>query len=185
MTTKTCKKCGWVLDIRDPHVKCPVCKTRFEVGICAKCGKPVEYYRQDRLVCRECYDTAVRKPDAGRNLLKRRREIYEEIKQKMAMVPKDYHRLTEAEWLETVKHFKGCALCESECVDARWYFIPFKEGGRYCAFNVIPVCDKCATKTRINHNYFLTDRQPGLIKIADYVEEKINEAITRSSGKSN
>lgn len=99
----------------------------------------------------------------------------------MAKVPQSYPKLTEEQWIKAVKHFGGCALCKSESVDARWYFIPFQEGGRYCAFNVIPVCEKCAHKTRVNTNYFLTDRQPGLIKIAEYVEEKVNEAIAECS----
>ena len=132
-------------------------------------------------MCKKCYDTTTRKPDAMKQVMRRRREVYNEWIEKIKTIPKDYPRLTEAQWLEAVKHFNGCAMCNSEYVESRWYFIPFKLGGRYCDWNIIPVCYKCATKIRNNPNYFLHERPVGLIKIIDYLEEKVNEAIRRSS----
>lgn len=184
MTTKTCEKCGWVLAIQDPKLYCPICGTRFKVGICSKCGKPVEYYLHNRCVCRYCYDTVVRKPGAMQRVRQRRRDVYDEWLAKIRQIPKDYPTLTEEQWLAAVKHFNGCALCKEPVVDTRQYFIPFKYGGRYCDWNIIPVCDKCAERTGgykkkvANYNYFLKEPQPiGLMDIVDYLGGKINEAI--------
>lgn len=185
MTTKTCSNCGWVLAIQDPLTHCPICNTKFSEGICAICKKPVKYYRHNRLVCKHCYDTVTRKPDDNKRLKQRRIDVYNEWVAKVKRIPADYPRLTEAQWLAAVKHFNGCALCQSETVDTRWYFIPFKEGGRYCDWNIIPVCDKCAVKIRITPNYFLYERPAGLIKILDYLEDKVNGAIAKSTTKCN
>lgn len=182
MTTKTCKKCGWVLAIQDPNVYCPICHTRFEVGICKVCKQPVEYYRNDRCVCRTCYDTVTRKPDAKARVTQRRSDIYAELLEKISRIPRTYPTLTETQWLQAVKHFNGCALCESESVDTRGYFIPFKKGGRYCDWNIIPICEKCAIRPKKNPNYFLNRRPTGLINIITYLEEKIDEAIRKDAG---
>lgn len=170
------------MDIRDPTTHCPICKTRFTVGICTKCGRPVEYYRANRRVCRECYDTKVRQPDAMKKVKQRREAIFDEWLDKVARVPKNYPTLTEAQWLEAVKHFGCCAMCGSEHIDTRGYFIPFKLGGRYCDWNVIPICEKCAFQFRKNPNFFLRQRPAGLINIIDYLEEKLNAAIRQTEG---
>lgn len=189
MTTKTCEKCGWVLAIQDPKPRCPVCNTRFKVGICYHCKKPVEYYRPHGRMCRECYDTICRKPDAHDRVKQKRLDRYQAWLDKIALIPKSYPTLTEAEWLKTVKFFDGCAFCESESIDTRQYFIPFKSGGRYCDWNIIPMCGKCVQNigcsSNYNYNWFLkANRPPGLDKTVKYLEEKINAAIESSTEKS-
>lgn len=137
-------------------------------------------------MCRHCYDTVIRKPDAMPNVRQRRREVYQEWLDKIKLIPKNYPTLTEEQWLKTVKHFNGCAMCGSEEVDTRQYFIPFKNGGRYCDWNVIPVCTNCAIKNNryTEFNYFLKEPRPvGLTKTIEYLEEKINEALRKSTGK--
>lgn len=181
MDTKTCKKCGWVLSIKDPKNRCPVCHTRFEKGICKICGQYVDLYRE-RDVCKTCYDTVTRKPDANKNVRKRRSKVYDEWLANIAKISKSYPTLTEEQWLEAVKHFNGCALCEEESVDTRGYFIPFKLGGRYCDWNIIPVCDKCATEIRINPNYFLNRRPEGLTNIINYLGVRIDAALGKDTG---
>lgn len=179
MTTKTCKKCGWVCDIRDPNIYCPICGTRFEAGICTKCGKPVIYYRRDRCVCKTCYDTVVRNPNAYQDTQRRRKNMYAEWVEKVRKVPEDYPRLTEAQWLEAVKYFNGCAFCGADSVDARGYFIPFKNGGRYCDWNIVPMCEACSIRMKKDSNYFISRRKPaGLLNIISYLEDKLNAAIT-------
>lgn len=182
MTTKTCEKCGWVLAIQDPLIRCPICKTKFKVGLCNICKQPVEYYRKDRCVCRTCYDKVTRKPDADKRLFQRRYAVYDEWLAKIASVPKNYPTLTEAQWLEAVKHFNGCALCKSESVDTRGYFVPFNRGGRYCDWNVIPICESCATEVRINPNYFVRRRPEGLVDIINYLEDRLNAATGEATG---
>lgn len=109
-------------------------------------------------------------------MLNRRREIYNEWIESIRKIPKNYPTLTEEQWMEAVKHFGGCALCKDESIDARGYFIPFKLGGRYCDWNIIPVCAECATTARRNPNYFLWSRPAGLMDVIDYLEVKINNA---------
>ena len=179
--TKTCPKCGWVLAIQHPLKRCPICKTRFLVGICNVCKKAVVFYRQGWSVCKHCYDTVWRTPHDSSEVLRRRDEFYEEWIEKISKIPKSYPTLTEAQWLEAVKHFNGCALCKNETVDTRAYFIPFNRGGRYCDWNIIPVCDKCACRGNKSPNYFKYDRPEGLMGIVDYLEEKINGALNKST----
>lgn len=69
---------------------------------------------------------------------------YDEWITLIAEIPTPYKTLTESEWLEACKHFGGCAYCGSDNVDARAMFIKFKDGGRYCAWNIVPMCEKCA-----------------------------------------
>jgi hypothetical protein len=106
--------------------------------------------------------------------------MYNEWLEKIKAIPKNYPTLTEQQWMEAVKHFNSCALCGNESIDARGYFVPFNKGGRYCDWNIIPLCERCATKTKTNPNYFL-DRPTGLANIVDYLEVKINGARTTRS----
>ena len=175
MSTKTCEKCGWVVDKRDPSGSCPVCGTRFPEGICSICGNYGPYYH-NRNVCKHCYDTVCRK-DADKRVRARRISIYEEWRAKIARVPKDYPTLTEEQWLRAVKHFGRCACCTDDSIDARGYFIKFEDGGRYCDWNIIPMCSECATAARVQPNYFLTTIRPkGLIEIINYLEPLLNKA---------
>ena len=62
--------------------------------------------------------------------------------------------MTEDEWLDACRYFGGCALCDSDSIDARGYFIRFEDGGKYNACNVIPLCDTCATTLKYQSNPF-------------------------------
>lgn len=177
MATKKCDKCGWEVDIQDTSRRCPVCKTPYEYGICSICKQYIKYYRHNRTVCKHCYDTVTRKPDAYANMWKRRREVYAEWCEKIKKVPKTYPTLTNEQWLEAVRHFNGCALCKSSSIDTRAYFIPFKDGGRYCDWNIIPICEECATENRRNPNHFMWTRPVGLIDVINYLEVRLNGAI--------
>lgn len=68
---------------------------------------------------------------------------------------KPYKALTNSEWTKACIHFNGCALCDSEEITTRGMLVPFKDGGRYSAWNVIPICDKCAQVVG-TANLFLT-----------------------------
>lgn len=189
MTTKTCEKCGWVLAIQDPKPRCPICNTRFKVGICYHCKQPVEYYRADRgRMCKHCYDTLSRKPRAMERTRQKYRDRYKDWLDRVTLVPKDYPSLTEEQWLAAVKHFNGCAFCQSDSIDTRQYFIPYQSGGRYCDWNVIPMCSTCASSIggykNFNYNWFIKKYNiPGLDKTVEYLEEKLNGAIESSTEK--
>lgn len=174
MDTKTCKKCGWVLAIQDPTRFCPICGTKFEIGLCRICGKPAPYYHTSN-ACRDCYLHVVKKPDDDVRLAQRRRAVYNEWLGKIARVPKEYPTLTEAQWLDACKYFDGCACCGDDSIDARGYFVPFKDGGRYCDWNIIPMCERCATAARTSGNMF-KNRPKRLVDILNYLEDKLNAA---------
>lgn len=179
MDTKTCSKCGWVVAMHDPSNFCPVCGTRFDYRVCSICGEVFETWAP-RSMCKKCYKKYI---DVGNNeaMQARRKAVYEEWLEKVRQVPKSYPKLTDTQWMEAVKHFNGCALCENESIDTRGYFIPFKDGGRYCDWNVIPMCSDCATKARKNFNWFMgRKRPPGLTNIISYLEVKLNAAIKKS-----
>lgn len=177
MTTKTCEKCGWVLAIQDPTTLCPICHTRFNQGICKVCGKASQFYLKDRSVCRDCFLYVCKKSDDDARLTARRRAVYEEWKAKIASVPTDYPTLSEAQWIEACRYFGGCACCDSERIDARGYFVPFNEGGRYCDWNIVPMCERCATAFRKNGNKFMRRSRPtDFAKVLNYLEDKLNAA---------
>lgn len=189
MGTKTCEKCGWVVDDRTLNNYCPVCKTKFKIGICTTCGRLVTFYRPRQNVCKECYDKYTRKPDATSKYRKKRAARYTTWVEKISHIPKDYPTLTEAQWLAAVKHFNGCAICGAETIDTRQYFIPFKDGGRYCDWNIIPVCTNCAITTaraqKAGLIYFTRFPIPvGLKRTTEYLEERINEALKYGSESS-
>ena len=179
MATKTCSKCGWVVALQDPSNYCYICGAPFDRRICSICGEPYETWAK-RTVCKTCYAKVVN-VDTGKALRARRKAVYQEWLDKVKQVPADYPKLTEAQWMETVKHFGRCALCQNEEIDARGYFIPFKDGGRYCDWNVIPLCTDCATTLKTNLNWFLCAKRPaGLTDTIDYLEVKLNAAIKKS-----
>ena len=179
MDTKTCSKCGWVVAMRDPSNYCPVCGTAFEYRICSMCGKVYKMWAR-RSVCKECYRKYVDVGN-GKAMIARRRAVYAEWLEKVRKVPTDYPKLTEEQWMEAVRHFNGCALCKNESVDTRGYFIPFKDGGRYCDWNVIPLCSDCALTLKTNLNWFLGPKRPeGLVDTITYLEVRLNAAIKKS-----
>lgn len=107
---------------------------------------------------------------------------------KITMVPKTYPTLTEKQWLDACCYFGGCAKCGSETIEARGFFIPFELGGRYCDWNVVPLCDVCANELQKCKNPFrlawLRDnrsrsnvRRTQLINTIEYLEVKLNDAI--------
>ena len=179
MGTKTCKNCGWVVALRDPSNYCYICGGMFDKRICSVCGETYDTWAK-RSVCKKCYKN-VTKAGHSDALTQRRKAVYQEWLDKVKQVPTDYPRLTEKQWMEAVNHFGHCALCKDESIDTRGYFIPFKSGGRYCDWNVIPLCSKCAMAAKSNYNWFVAPkRPPGLMDIIDYLEVKLDAAIKKS-----
>lgn len=151
MNTKTCKGCGWVYPKDWVGRTCRFCHTPFTDGICAICGEYAESLHNYR--CRSCENkehAAWRKQRVD-NADNR----YKEWLKKVAELPYPYKTLTEEQWLQACKHFGGCAYCGKDSIDARSMFIQFKQGGRYCAWNIIPACEKCETARKDNPNPFI------------------------------
>ena len=98
--------------------------------------------------------------------------------------------LTEEQWMEACRYFEGCAYCGASEISARSMFIDYANGGRYCAWNIIPACERCETcvkrdinpfkrlDQRINRKAASQAKRYGfslskLQKIVDYLETKM------------
>lgn len=49
----------------------------------------------------------------------------------------------EEDWIKTCIILNGCAVCGSEDITTRGFFVPYAFGGRYTVCNTIPLCDTC------------------------------------------
>lgn len=150
MNIKKCNKCGWEYPGEWPGRTCKFCRTTLTMGYCRICGKWSTNIDCGR--CREC-----RTEEHRRNTARRRDEAaqqYKEWLESIASIPKPYKTLTEEQWLEACSHFGGCAYCGKDAIDTRSMFVPFKEGGRYCAWNIIPACERCENLQKQVQNPF-------------------------------
>lgn len=173
----------------------------FTEGTCAKCGEHSDDIIPSTKLCRKCYNKrngvyqkrVVHTTDDNQKYYRR---LCKEADERFAAWTKQLnsvttHTLTEDEWLECCRYFGGCALCDSDQIDARGYFIRFEDGGKYNACNVIPICDKCATAIKYQSNPFrqmnpLINRNLAtsrgysvekLEKVADYLQSKIGGIV--------
>lgn len=191
MNTKTCKRCGWVYPITQPGTKCLMCGETFEYIVCRLCGEindssGVAYSN----ICKKCNVrlSARTKKQRYERMIKKHEARFDDWLAKVAQVPKNYPTLTEEQWLEACKFFNGCARCNSEDIDTRGFFIIAKLGGRYCDWNIIPLCERCAKTWNITKSVFVTamlrdyqnrntEYRDNLKKIVEYLEVKLDAAI--------
>lgn len=163
MNIKICKHCGWAYPITQEGRKCKICGHEFETFTCYRCGKqvPAEEAVIGTTMCRKCFS-----PTNIKKTVKYNKKIDAQLQarfdnwlEKVRAVPKDYPTLTEEQWLAACRHFDGCARCHNSTIDSRGFFIGAKLGGRYCDWNVIPLCEKCATNWNLSLNIFKNARQ--------------------------
>lgn len=159
------------------------------MGYCAKCGEWSDNLRPANNRCQKCETE-----DHKQWRMKRRSNSaisLDEWKKKIANIPYPYSTLTEAEWLNACKHFGGCAYCGKPDIDARSMFIQFKDGGRYCAWNIVPACEKCETALKQTNPFSFMDTKlyrgngylakklgfslDNLQKIVEYLQTKMEE----------
>ena len=205
MSTKTCKGCGWVYPITQPGTKCKFCGTPFELILCPKCGevKPASHMRLERGLpatpCLECFRPVIRAGVARFRALEHERmtDRFNSWLKRVKAVPANYPTLTEYQWLEACRFFDGCARCHTKDIDTRGFFISRALGGRYCDWNVIPLCERCAVTWDLNKNVFLytlnkdyaksssrskykghstTEFRDCLEKIIEYLEVRLDKA---------
>ena len=193
MNTKTCKRCGWVYPITQPGIRCKLCGEPFETVVCTKCGKLFKWFGR-KATCRAC--EAASSPEKTARFRARLKARFDQWLDKVKQVPKDYPTLTEEQWLEACNYFNGCARCDSEEIDTRGFFVGRDNGGRYCDWNVIPLCTKCAKiwrleKSMFDYTYYKdiaknsrqevvankTEFRDNLENIVKYLEVKLNNAI--------
>ena len=196
MNTKTCKRCGWVYPITQPGNICKICGEPFDIVLCRSCGKVVSGSEQyaGKNLCVAC----------GRKYNNEHSPVYKEKRiealearfdawvANVQQVPKEYPTLTEAQWLEACRFFDGCARCHNDVIDARGFFIGAKLGGRYCDWNVIPLCERCASRWDLTKSVFVNalykdhmergnEYRDCLEKIVQYLEVKLDAAINSAA----
>lgn len=161
---RTCAKCGWQWSKKDPRGTCAVCHAFLTEGPCTKCGTYAvgwDYMPEYRM-CRSCFNSSIRQTrrinyfmSDGRKVKfynKRHTRAYEAWLDRVHKAPTTCPTLTESQWLEACAYFNGCAFCGDYNIEAREFFIPFVDGGRYCDWNVLPVCASCAQKVKTSPN---------------------------------
>lgn len=154
MSTKKCKKCGWEYPREHWELLCKFCREPFTEGCCRACGEWTEDFRSG--LCPKCFRTNYHKPNpksqkrnvpAYKKLKRIVNKQYEDWIKWIGTIKEPYKTLTQDEWLKVCAHFNKCPICGEDEITTRKLFIPFKYGGRYCKWNVIPACDKCAHRT--------------------------------------
>ncbi len=139
MNTKKCETCGWEAPPGYPADTCSYCGVQFGVRL----NKNKRFYEKSKRVAQQRYEDWIELVDGAFT-----------------------HTLTEEEWLRACDYFDGCALCGSENISTRHYFIPFKAGGKYTEYNIIPVCEECTlTLKRAKNPFKYMDKE--LIKFTD------------------
>lgn len=193
MNTKKCEKCGWVFPITFTERKCRWCGTPFKYDICSECGEFKEIYRQNK--CRECVVMLDCKYKAERRFMAKSNATGKLARwlNSIAKVPKPIRMLTEEEWLEACRYFGKCAICNNDEITTRAFFVPFSMGGRYAAWNIIPMCDHCATEYKKEQNPFIKYNKKLLAKytrlekrgledinkVFEYLERKLKDELDR------
>lgn len=182
---KKCPKCGWEYPVVYPRNYCRFCNTMFTTGVCSRCLKFGELLAGST-ICRECAKILDKDKQTVSEYINnkvrrwraRRRKEFEDWVKLVNKANKNLKLLTEAEWLEACDYFKGCALCGKEEISARSFFIAYKYGGRYAAWNIIPTCEQCNKNMHRQQNPFLTTKTHSAArKIAEYLRPKLLAAI--------
>ena len=194
MTNRTCTGCGWVYPASFNEPRCRFCGTEFTERICPDCGKLKTPYKKHSPICRDCYNRSQREGDHDERMLRWRAKRIATVEEKYAewlkqITAAPFRPLTEEQWLKACRYFGGCALCDTPEIEARGYFIQFEQGGRYTAWNILPLCELCATELKKQLNPFrrldtqLNNNLPvvrgiskdKLNKATEYLQERLNE----------
>lgn len=183
MSSRACKLCGW--EHPDSYIGrfCTVCGHPLEYITCIECGKvlPVEAFEKARNACKKCRRDTLNASWARREQKHHKR--FEEWLEKVRSVPKEYPTLTEEQWLEACRYFDGCARCNSPEIDTRGFFIGYELGGRYCDWNIIPLCEKCAKYWDLTKSvFYYTERRDYANKSTEY-RENLEKIVTYLGGK--
>lgn len=174
-----------------------MCGEFLPFQLCLACGKwlPFESFTISgvslRRSCRECHT------DKQMDYYKRNPDMYEKHKvydaersrvvkatafkewcEQLKSLPVT-NTLTEQEWQEACRFFKGCALCGNEHIENRMFFIRPKQGGKYNKTNIFPTCVRCGTIHIRSANPFSwvkhTSTHAYFPRLLEYLQSKIEE----------
>lgn len=166
MNIKKCSKCGWEYPGDYAPRKCKYCGTQFKMGVCAYCHQWADKI-DSALRCKACNNKA--KIEWERRKRQKATDMYKDWCAGISKIQTPYQTLTEEQWLDACKYFGACAYCGERDIAARSMFIKFKNGGRYCDWNVIPSCEECETSYSRADNPFL------------YMNEQIYRSVQAST----
>lgn len=176
MNTRVCKKCGWEYPPAFKKIHCKFCGGVIGSGYCLACGKWTDSI-VDNGLCSTC--NTKRHAKYARDSLRRTRAMhkrqYDEWINAIYNVT-DKSTLTESQWLEACKYFNGCAYCGSEEISTRSMFIMYRDGGRYCAWNILPACAECEANRRGTENPFVVYDLERLKNICNYLKKRLKDA---------
>lgn len=180
---KVCPKCGFMAPVRSSAHKCKRCGTPYpneSGGRCDYCGEWKDYVNNASRMCKQCSAIAVKK------VLDRHRataeDLYNIIVDKVALKKLPFRALRDEEWIRTCIHFDGCVMCGADRIDSKMYFIPFRKGGRYTPYNMLPICDKCSEylyRSKYNEDpigFFVRNRDK-LPPIVSYLEGVLDNYV--------
>lgn len=155
--------------------------------LCTKCGKvvPKELLAKNRITCKPCFNAFNKRVKEGT-----KKRLADELDEWLALVkavPKSYPTLTEQQWMDACRFFDGCARCHSKEIDARGFFIGPAQGGRYCDWNIIPLCERCAGVWDVNRVTFMRimrrdqearshEYRESLFRIVEYLHGRLEKA---------
>jgi hypothetical protein len=140
-------------------------------------------------VCKKCtakkkYDHDLKNPKQKiirnkRFANKRYTELEQQYEDWFDKLSIQFKPMTEEQWLETCRYFNGCAICGSEHIETRQFFVPFEEGGKYAIYNMFPMCGECSKHVRITANPFLwLDKSFGTAKyVLGLTEERRQKLV--------
>lgn len=187
---RKCKGCNWEYPDRYNRTSCKFCKCKFDEKYCVGCDKVLslkDFYMDGnkyRSQCRKCNADRLRqydKQNPERVKARKIRNRMEKLEQLdilhqswLDKVKVPFKPLSEDEWHKACQYFGGCALCGNEHIEAREFFLPFGKGGKYAAWNMFPLCGKCATISRRVENPFrwLDNREGYLATIGISTERR-------------
>ena len=194
---RTCSKCGWLHPSTYTDPKCKMCKEFLPFQPCSVCGQwlPIERFtmsgRYLRRVCRECYVTKQKDYYKRNPHMYERHKAYdaERTRYLKASAFEDWceqlrglptlNTLSEQEWQQACRFFRGCALCGEEHIEIRTFFIRPKDGGAYNRVNIFPTCVKCGTQHIGSANPFSWVQHVTTHKyfprLMEYLQSKIEE----------
>lgn len=143
--------------------------------LCSKCGLDIPVpLCYDRPLCQNCV-VQIARSNTKAIARKKRAAAYKKVYEKrmlrlcqvkfevwqewIARVPDDYHTLTEDEWKSVVAYFDNkCAFCQLNDYTVRGMFLTFDQGGRYCDWNVVPLCDVCTVRPKNKNPFRFMDK---------------------------